>query len=212
MKLIKVAIAIIATFLSLPALAQPHAGVSLKARATGYYGTFGQTYSSVGYEPSLTIKPGAAPWAGGISFSRNILGYDANSDMKAGTSLLTFHVGATKAMGSYVHPFAYLLFGFRFMDYKSDDMSADDDPLFSSITLGYGARTGVQLGKGKWRFEGSVEYMSGTKARYLTPALFNEATTSGKEYRDVARRSVISGISASAGVAYVITWDSETIE
>lgn len=212
MKLFKVAILVLASFLSLPALAQPHASISLKARATGFYGTFGQTYNAIGYEPSFTIKPTETPWAGGFSYSQNILAYDANSDMKAKLNLVTFHVGATKAMGSYIHPFAYVLFGFRFMDYRDADMSSDDDPLFSSITLGYGARTGLQIGKGKWRFEGSIEYLSGTKARYLTPQAFNEANSSGKEYRDLTRRSVVSGVSVGAGVAYLVTRDKVSKE
>jgi hypothetical protein len=212
MKVFKYTLLVLFSFLSLSVLAQSQASLSLKGRGTGYYGTFGQTYSSVGYEPTLTIKPSASPWAGGVSYSRNILGYDANSDMKAGMSLVNFHVGATRSMGTYIHPFAYVLFGFRFMDYRDADMSSEDDPLFASFTLGYGARAGLQIGKGKWRFEGSIEYLSGTKARYLTPEAFNEANNSGTDYRDLTRRSVISGVSVGVGVAYTVTWDNESIE
>ena len=180
--------------------------VTLKGRVTGFAGTFGETYSAIGYEPSLTIKPGARAWAGGVSYSRNLLNYDANSALKADMSLLTFHAGARTTVARYFHPFAYALAGFRFMSYENEDLPSESSPVFSSVSLSYGARTGVQVGGRKWCFEGSLEYLSGTNSRYLTPETFRKASESGKSYRDVTQRSPISAFTVGVGITYVLSW------
>lgn len=202
---LRVTVLLAAMLFCFAAEAQPEVGAAIKVRVAKFYGTFGQTYGAMGYEPSVTLKPSSKPWAGGLSYSQNILTYDATSDLKAVMNLITVHAGAKKAIGRHVHPFAYLLAGLRFTDYKDEAAmsSSENDPVFTSFSLSYGARTGLQVGGGNWRFEGSIEYTTGTKARYLTPASFQEAAASGNDYRAYTSRSPISGVSVGAGVVYV---------
>ncbi|MBC5772646.1 hypothetical protein H8S95_01110 [Pontibacter sp. KCTC 32443] len=209
MKNLKAALIVLACSFFYPAIVSAQVDLSLKARGTGFYGKFGQTYAAIGYEPGITIKPSVSkPWAGGVSYSKNILGYDANSNLEADMNLVTFHLGGKGSIGKYVHPFAYALLGFRFMSYDNDDIATDDDPLFTSFSLGYGTRAGLQIGSGKWRFEGSIEFLTGTRSRYLTPESFEKAADSGQSYRDFTYRSPIMGLSVGAGVAYVFSWSS----
>ncbi|MEJ8755898.1 hypothetical protein WG947_02720 [Pontibacter sp. H259] len=199
-------------FLLFPFTASSQVDLALKVRVTDYQGTFGETYNAIGYEPSLTIKPGDKLWAAGLSYSKNALTYDADSELKGRLNLVQFHGGVKTSVGSYVHPFAYALVGFRFMRFDNKAVASDEDPLFTSLSLGYGGRAGLQLGKGRWRFEGSIDYLTGTNARYVTPESFRKATETGKSYRDFADRSPISGVTVAAGITYAITRNDVTIE
>ncbi|WP_162427181.1 hypothetical protein [Pontibacter pudoricolor] len=204
MKAFKASVSVLACFMFLPIVVFAQVDVSLKARVTGFGGKFGDTYAAIGYEPTLLIKPSEKPWAGGISYSRNILVFDANSDMRAGMSILNTHFGAKTTVARYFHPFAYALLGLRFMTYENDDHPSESSSGFTSISLGYGARTGLQIGGDKWRFEGSIEYLSGTTSRYLTPASFSRATQEGGAYRNYTSLTAINGVTVAAGIVYVI--------
>lgn len=213
MKTLKITALLIVAVLALPtSLLAQEASISLKGRVSGFTGTFGDTYSAIGYEPSLTIKPTARPWAGGISYSRNLLNYDANSDLKVDMSLLTFNAGVKGTVAKYFHPFAYALLGLRFASYENEDLPAESGPVFNSLSLSYGARTGLQIGGPKWRFETTIEYLSGSNARYLTPESFRKATQESRNYRDFTARSPMSALTVSVGVTYVISWADETID
>ncbi|NEM97225.1 hypothetical protein [Pontibacter burrus] len=213
MKVLKIATLLIVSVLALPVtLLAQEASISLKGRVSGFTGTFGDTYSAIGYEPSVTIKPTAKPWAGGISYSRNLLVFEDHSDMKVDMSLLTFHAGVKGTVAKYFHPFAYALLGLRFASYENEDLPAESDPVFNSLSLSYGARTGLQIGGPKWRFETTIEYLSGTNARYLTPETFRKATQEGRNYRDFTACSPMSAITVGVGVTHVISWADDTID
>jgi hypothetical protein len=205
MKAFKASILVLACFVLVPIVGvAQEVDISLKARVTGFAGRFGDTYAAIGYEPTLLIKPSEKPWAGGLSYSRNILAFDNNSDMKAGMSILNTHFGAKATVARYFHPFAYALLGLRFMSYEKDDFSSESSSGFTSVSLGYGARTGLQIGGRKWRFEGSIEYLSGTTSRYLTPESFSKATQEGGAYRNYTSLTSINGVTVAAGIVYVI--------
>ena len=209
MKNFKAALLLLAFLFTCPSILKAQEiDISVKVRGTGFYGNFGQTYSAIGYEPGITIMPSEKPWAGGLSYSQNLLGYDANSDLEVEMNLVNFHLGAKGKIGRHIHPFAYALLGLRFMSYENPAVPSESDPLFTSFSLGYGARTGIQIGGGRWRFEGNIEYMTGTNSKYLTPESFEKATDSGKSYRDFMGRSPISGLSVGAGVTYVLNLGS----
>jgi hypothetical protein len=209
MKVLKAIALVLICLLPCAAVQAQEIDLTLKVRGTGFYGRFGDTYSAIGYEPGFTIKPSEKPWAGGFSYSKNLLGHDGNSELEGNMNLVTFHWGGKGTIGKYFHPFAYALLGFRFMSYDNPSVSTEDTPLFTSFSLGYGARAGLQIGSGKWRFEGSIDYLTGTNSRYLTPESFERASNSGKSYREFTDRSLISGLSVGVGVAYVFNWSNK---
>ncbi len=182
--------------------------LSLKLRASGFGGKFGENYNAIGYEPSVTIRPTEKPWAGGLSYSQNILAHDGTSDLDVEITLMNVHAGARFTIAKYFHPFAYALLGFRFMDYENNNLPDETSPVFSSFTLGYGGRAGLQIGKNKWRFETHLEYLTGTSARYLTPAAFRRATEEDEDYRDYTYRSPVTAVTIGAGIAYVLDFNS----
>ncbi|MER2997972.1 hypothetical protein [Pontibacter populi] len=209
MKAFKASVLVLTCLVLLPVVASAQIDVSLKARVTGFGGRFGDTYSAIGYEPTVIIKPSAKPWAGGLSYSQNILVFDANSDMKADMSIFNTHFGAKATVAKYFHPFAYGLLGLRLMSYENTDLPSESSPVFTSVSMGYGARTGLQIGGKKWRFEGSVEYLSGTTSRFLTPEAFNRATQEGGEYRNYTSHTSINGVTIAVGVVYIIDWNNQ---
>jgi len=192
-----------------PFVAHAQVEFSVKARATGFYGKYGDEFIGIGYEPSVTFQPNDF-WAGGVSFSENLLG--GYSDIHGKMSQFNFHVGAKRSLTPYFHPFIYTFAGFRFTEYKTSAYTWQEEPLLSSIALNYGVKSGLQIGKGKWRFEGSLELMSGTKSRYLTEESIEKANSAGTDYRSTAERSYITGLSAGIGITYVLDWDNVELE
>lgn len=214
MKTTKSALYMLVCLLFLPFAGKAQVEASLKARLTGFHGTYGKTFAAIGYEPAVTLQPGRF-WSGGISFSQNLLAIEAEGaspDLTADMSLINFHIGAKRTVGTYFHPFMYAMAGFRFTDYKSDLLVEESNPALGSVTIGYGIKSGLQIGKGKWRFEGSLELMSGTKARYLTPDSFERAYNAGGDYRDYAAKSRMTSLTAAVGIAWVLDWDEVEYE
>jgi len=198
---------IVSGFLFMPFVASAQLDLSLKARVTGFEGRFGETYQAIGYEPAVTIKPTTKPFAGGLSYSINRLVFDPNSDLSVDLTLINAHLGVKGTVAKYFHPFAYALFGFRLMGYEDESSYSESNQIFSTISFGYGGRTGLQIGGKKWRFEGSIDYMTGTNTRYLTPETFRKARNDDADYRDYAQRSTINSLAIEAGITYVFDWN-----
>lgn len=212
---IKAVLLITVIVITLPLMAQTQADVSLKARGTGFYGRFGDSYAALGYESALTVTSKHNDFAFGAIYTKNLLAHDEagqyGNSLAGKMNLVMFSGGAKKTVAKYFHPFAYVLFGFRFMSYANEAVSPEE-PLFTSFSLGYGARTGLQIGGNKWRFEGSIDYLTGTKSKYVTGESFKRASETGQSYRDFAGRSPITGINIGVGIVRVFNWNKVSPE
>ncbi|MBB6611741.1 hypothetical protein H7F15_11885 [Pontibacter sp. Tf4] len=211
MKLLKALLPVFCCLVLFPAAVKAQSGgaeLSLKARVSGFQGRFGETYSAIGVEPALTIRPQSMPRAAiGLSYSKSMLNFDATSDMEADMHLFNLHSGVKGTVATHFHPFAYAMVGMRFMNYTNLNAPTDTDSKFTSVSLGLGGKAGVQIGKNNWRFETTIEYLTGTNSRYLTPEAFNQAVNQGRNVREFTKRSLITSFTVGAGIAFVMDWD-----
>ncbi|AHM63556.1 hypothetical protein D770_26565 [Flammeovirgaceae bacterium 311] len=187
--------------------------IFLKGRSTDYRGSFGKTYSGLGLEAGLTINSAQNVLAGGIHYNRNWLGYlpatPYTDELEVYMNAFNFHYGGKANLGKYFHPFAYAVLGFRsltFSDPSLNDSYDSYDPAFSSLTPTFGIRTGLQIGGRKWRAEASLDYLSGTYAKYITTQSIANAEVSRRPYKDFASKSLMTNLSIGLGVVYVINW------
>ncbi|WP_224997377.1 hypothetical protein [Cesiribacter sp. SM1] len=184
--------------------------IFLKGRTTDYRGSFGNTYSGLGLEAGLTINAEKNVLAGGVHFNSNWLGalpataYTPELEVYSNTFCL--HYGGKATLGKYFHPFAFAVAGFRTLKFSDPSLGESYDPFFNSLTPTFGARAGLQIGGRKWRIEGSIDYLSGTYAKYLTTQSITNAEKTGRPYRDFAAKSLMNNLSVGLGVVYVINW------
>ena len=191
-------------FLTVPA--QGQLDLFLKARGTGFGGTFGEHFSGVGYDLGATYKALNKPWAGGLHVSRAVLEEIPASSYNAAVAVHMNHYNlhyGVRNVWNVVYPYAYAVAGFRTVSYKEAQRS-ESDPLFNSLSLAYGLKSGLQIGGKRWRGELGVEYSSGSPARYLSQETFARAAAANKEVQKVAHRSSMSSLTVGVGVVYVI--------
>lgn len=194
--------------LQLPCKAQ--LDIFLKGRITDFKGSFGNTYSGLGIEAGLTINSEKSILAGGLHFNSNWLGSlpatAYTPELEVYSNSLNFHYGGKGTLGKYFHPFAYGIVGFRTLKYADPSLGESYDPFFHSLTPTFGVRAGLQVGGRKWRVEGSLDYLGGTNAKYLTSQSIINAESSGRPYKDFAPKSMMNNLSVALGVVYVINW------
>lgn len=184
--------------------------IFLRGRTTEYKGSFGKNYSGIGIEAGLTVHADSNVLAGGIHYHRNWLGSLPGTaytpELEVYMNAFNFHYGGKATIGKYFHPFAYAVIGLRTLTFSDPILGDGYDPFFTSLTPTIGVRTGLQLGSRKWRAEVSLDYLSGTSAKFLTPQSIVNAKTSGRPYKDVASKSLMTNLSVGLGVVYVINW------
>lgn len=182
----------------------------LKGRSTSFRGSFADAYSGLGLEAGLTIQSEKNILAGGIHYNRNWLGSlpatAYSPELEVYMNAFNVHYGGKTSIGKYVHPFGYAVLGMRSLRFSDAGLGESYDSFFTSLTPTFGVRTGLQVGGKKWRVEGSLDYLSGTNAKYLTHQSIETAEANGRPYKDFAPKSLMNNLSVGVGLVYVIHW------